>query len=313
MSRLQKFKSIIFTALFLTSNNLHAGAYYHFVGWLNAFVPGSGEILLGSPHLGVLEAASEIGTFYAGYKLSKKSPMTLDGVPEDIPQFNRKRSRSQVSIARPLFADWLQEFGIKEHFVNTYNVYRSAAKSDGGSSGIDQTSTNDLFLAPFKPAILKDPWVLIPLGLIAAYSTYDYLATLHDGVDRVPIFTPASNYLYSLTNLGIFPVGSAAPEEMFFHGFLQNEFYQLISTPFFSIPLTSVLFAFAHEPGDGRYTAAISGAYMGLLAHMNQGKLSPGIALHFWSVLILGIEEVLLMHKAQHSLPPTGFSIQITY
>src|SRR5207249_1655541 len=132
----------------------------------------------------------ETGTFLWGYHNSKKSPMTLDGVTEDMPSSSNYISTSHkkvvfcrhhvggnpnnpcdlwgatnlntaanlsfgdVSITKSLYADLLQELGIKYHFVNVYNAYREA-----GAPNTDKSSTLDLFLAPFKASNLSSPAV----------------------------------------------------------------------------------------------------------------------------------------------------------
>jgi len=240
--------------------------------------------------------------------------MTLDGVPEQVPQFNRQTPRSQSDISGPLYADMLQEFGIKYHFVNTFDSYREAAKLNGVTEGIDQTSTGDLFMAPFKADNWESPWVWIPIASVAAYVTYDYINTVNNGsLNRQAVLSPYSNYLYSVNYLGVQPFGSGAPEEMFFRGFLQHEFYDAVPSEWFSIPLTTALFTFAHAPGNGRFTAAVAGSYLGYLADRNHGKLSQGITVHFWGDLLLGLETVLLNQKAQRAISPGAFQVQINY
>jgi membrane protease YdiL (CAAX protease family) len=98
------------------------------------------------------------------------------------------------------------------------------------------------------------------------------------------------------------PFGSGAPEEMFFRGFLQNEFYHFIESPFFSVPMQAAAFSFAHE-SSGRIGAAISGLYLGTLAQHDHGRLNHTIALHFWSVVVLGVETALLTFNAQNDVP----------
>jgi hypothetical protein len=292
----------------------HSGPNYHLVGWLNTFVPGSGQVLLGNPWLGAFQFGAEVSTFTAGYEISARTPLTLDGVPEQVPQFNRLTPRSQSDISGPLYADMLQEFGIKYHFVNTFDSYREAAKMNGITEGIDQTSTGDLFIAPFKADNWSSPWVWIPIASVAAYVTYDYINTTNNGsLNRQAVLSPYSNYLYTVNYVGVQPFGSGAPEEMFFRGFLQHEFYSAVPSEFFSIPLTTALFTFAHAPGNGRFTAAVAGAYLGYLADRNDGKLSQGITVHFWGDLLLGLETVLLNQKAQRSIAPGAFQVQINY
>jgi membrane protease YdiL (CAAX protease family) len=286
---------------------------YHLVGWLNTFLPGSGQALLGDPLLGAEQLTAEVGTFAWGYSISKRSPMTLDGVPEAVPDYNRVLSKEETNINGPLWADMLQEFGIKYHFVNTFDSYREAAKLSGVTQNIDQTSDKDLFLAPFDNDTLSSPWVYLPIASVALYTIIDYITTVNGTLNRQANLSPVSNALYGVNYLGVQSIGSGAPEEMFFRGFLQNEFQDAVPSPFFYIPAQTALFAFAHAPGNGRISAAVAGAYLGLLADHEHGQLSKGIAVHFWGVVMLGIETVLITNKAEHSIPPTAFQIQINY
>jgi hypothetical protein len=286
---------------------------YHLVGWLNTVAPGSGEGLLGNEVEGLTQLSAEAGTFLWGYSISRRTPMTLDGVPEQVPEYNRVLSKQQQNINADIFADALQEFGIKYHFVNTFDAYREAAKRQGVTLGIDQTPTNDLFLAPFKSNILSDPWVWFPLMVVAGYAIEDYITTVNGTLNRQANLTATSNYMYAVNYLGVQSIGSGAPEEMFFRGFMQHEFEEAVPSPWFSIPATTALFAFAHAPGNGRYTAAAAGTYLGYLAHRENGQLSKGIAVHFWGVVILGIETVMLTQKAERALPPTAFQVQVNY
>src|ERR1700761_4577352 len=59
---------------------------YHLVGWFNAVVPGGGELLLGNYALAGAQFVGEVATFGVGSHLSKRSPLTIDGVPEALPQ-----------------------------------------------------------------------------------------------------------------------------------------------------------------------------------------------------------------------------------
>lgn len=312
------FRSLAATLLFVLIFQTHdscAAVNYHLVGWLNTFVPGSGEAVLGNPEYGLLQASLEVGSFGWGYSRSKRSTLTLDGTPEDLPKFDRKRARTRADLIIPLASAFTQEFGIKYHFVNTFLAYRSAATASGskGTEWIDSTSTQDLFTAPFRRDILSNPWVWISLSIVGGYTAFDTYSQLHGGATRLPAFTPASNAIYTASDIAMYPVGSAAPEEMFFRGFLQNEFRTAVPSPFFSVPAQAILFMFAHAPGDGRIPALVSGTYLGTLAHVHEGRLSPGIAVHFWSVAMLGIEDIILVHRGQHTLPPQGFSVQIQY
>jgi len=330
------FRSCVFGVCF-ASTLVSAEAFavsYHVVGWFNTVVPGGGQYLLGHPLLGATQTALEGGTFGAGYAMSRLAPMTLDGVPEDLQVetgstiFGRSRKQvctivngkktcetktvtsssvdldtHKVDNTKAGTADLLQEFGIKYHLVNVYNAYREAAGSTEIGQGIDSSSTKDLFLSPFRKKNLTNPWVFIPLTLLAGFTYRDYVMTARGGgITPLQPMTGFSNQLLAFNYQIAQPFGSGAPEEMFYRGFLQNEMYELVPSPFFSITMSTLAFAFSHS-APGRPTAAVAGAYLGYLAHRNHGELGPGITVHFWTVVFLGIETIAITSRAQGYMP----------
>ena len=302
---------------------------YHVVGWVNTFVPGGGQLLLGDYWSASSQALAEIGTFGLGYHLSARSPMTLDGVPEEIPSpkllGQRIQTRGQYCAAHPgasictrgspndllqitsfdnthqniqraLAADILQEIGIKYHMVNVFNAYREAAKGD---PNIDPTPTGELFLAPFRWSLIEDPAVYIPLGVSAAAIAVSYVATVKGGgVTPTAKFTGGSNRLYALTYGTVFPFGGAVPEEMFYRGFIQNEARGWVDSPFFAVPFSTALYTLSHSV-DEMPSAAVSGAWLGTIAYLNNGRLSRGIAYHFWANFLAGLMEIELLQRSQ--------------
>ena len=295
--------AILFTSLIL-AYNARAEPNYHLVGWLNAAVPGTGELLLGDPALAAAQAAAETGTFFWGYSMSAHAPLTIDGVPEIVPG----PSPTNVDLSRPLYGDMLQEFGMKYHMVNVYNAYRKA-----GAPGVDTATTLALFESPFNKEFLTDPWVWGGLAVSAAAIGIKYYVTEKKGVAPLSSLTPQSNALYGLTYGLVFPIGSGAPEEMFYRGFVQNELYQLVSSPYFSIPLSTLAYTFSHASGD-RPTAAITGIYLGYLAHQYKGHLGPGIAYHFWVDVMTGLLAIALLQRAEYqsiNSPPIAFQFNL--
>lgn len=286
---------------------------HHLVGWANALLPGSGQALLGNPGKGAMEATYEVSSFAIGYRLSNSEIFSLDGFAAPKP-LARLRSPGGISYEHELSGDLLQEFGLKAHMVNTFDSYRQAALQSGiAMEHIDQTSTLDLFKEPFQMPNLSNPWVYIPILTVFTTSVIDYLIQTSRALPPSPRFNPNSNALYAF-NYGLWqPFGSGAPEEMFYRGFLQNEFYEMVPSPFFAIPLSSLLFSLSHAPGEGRYSAAIAGGYLGYLSYRYQGKLGPGITVHFWSGVILGLETILLSQRGQRSTPPASFDLQINF
>ena len=314
---------------------------YHLVGWTNMFIPGGGEFIQGNLGRGSLEAILEFGTFYAGYRNSKRSPLSLDGVPEDLParnsgttpvfKFKRKCTTvkgkrvctdatdasgaaipADADISRSLYADWLQEFGLKLHFVDVFDTYRSAAGGRGSIAGqsIDKTDTSKLFLAPFYWENISSPWVYAAVAVSAAALVYNYNQVIRDGeLQTVGAINRRSRRQYELTYIGVFPTGSAAPEEMFYRGFLQHEFYSMVQSPVFSIGLSSTAYAFSHS-GDDRLSAGLTGLYLGLLTHLDKGKLSKAIAYHFWADVLAGLYQVAIVRKETSHGPMINLSLK---
>ncbi len=197
--------------------------------------------------------------------------------------------------------------------VNVFETYRSTLLARGGDlgQGIETKSTGDLFLEPFRGDQLSNPWVYVPLILVAGYTAYDYHSQIKDGLTPTQRLTSASNRFVAFNQTILYPIGSGAPEEMFYRGFVQNEAYYLTRSPWASVLISSLAFAFSHS-GDGRLPAGISGLYTGFLASHHDGKLGPGITLHFWSVFFLGVESYLLVKNSQAGGNSRPFGIQFS-
>ena len=218
-----------------------------------------------------------------------------------------------VDIKSALYADWLQEFGLKYHMVNVYNSFREAAGPNAsiGTQGIDQTSTNKLFLAPFQWKNLSDNWVYPALIFSGAALIYNYNSAIKNGeFTTIAALNKGSQRLYDFTYLGVFPTGSAAPEEMFYRGFFQYEMYGIEQSPFFSIALSSLAYSFSHSSAD-RLSAGLTGAYLGWLTHKDHGALSKAITYHFWADVFAGIYQITVVRKESGKVPL--FNFQFTF
>jgi hypothetical protein len=302
---------LLFASLLVCRQAL-ATPNYHLVGWSNTFLPGSGYTELGAYGQGAAQFTYEVGAFVGGYDLSDAAVFTLDGF-QAMPPSQRLKRNSEIGIENQLYGNILQEFAIKAHMVNTFEAYRLAAwRGDGLPSDIDEKPISELFLEPYDMKNITDPYVWIPTAGVLIYVLEDYFRTVSGTVGTVSRLTPYSNFLYGFNYGAWQPLGSGAPEEMFFRGFLQTEFMNWTHTPYLAIPMTTVLFAYSHAP-TGRLTAAVAGAYLGFLDYHYHGRLGPGITVHFWSDLFLGLETILLNSKGQQSTPPATFSMQIDY
>ncbi len=191
-----------------------AAPNYHLTGWFNLLVPGGGQLLLGDYGRAGVEAAVEVGAGYAGFRLSKRAPLTLDGVPEALPVFQgrRRRGASLVSIDQAVYADLLQEVGIKAHLVDVFTSYREAARRRGVTEHIDQSTEWNLFMDPFRVENLTNPWVYGAIGAVAISTVIDYFSAHNAGLPSTPRITPYSNFLYSVNYEIWQPIGSGAPE-----------------------------------------------------------------------------------------------------
>lgn len=338
---MRPYLTALLTLAFLFSKPSFA-VNYHLVGWFNTFVPGGGEILRGNILYGLFQGSVETSSFLIGYHWSSRTTMTLDGVPEDLPepsgssiasstsshqtcaQYEKIKGKlvctryttssssgattvaadgSNKDITKALRADFLQEIGIKYHMVNVFNAYRHEADGRRGTQRIDQTSTAALFAAPFRPSVLSDPAVFISIGVAAAAVGASYYVDMKKSTPPLAQVNRESNSLYAFTYSVFYPVGSAAPEEMFYRGFLQNEFYSAFRTPLVSIPLQAAAYAFSHSAPE-RLSAAVTGLWEGILTHANKGQLSPSIAFHFWANVFSGLYTIALFQKAQYHPDP---------
>lgn len=339
----------LLVALILLSSPHVSHANFHAVGWVNTFVPGGGRLMMGEYLEAGKEAALEIGTFSAGYAMSPTSSFTLDGTPIDYPSvgtytFTSKRRVSYCSkydsvrhiclqyrnrivattssaidyrkadASKPLTAALLQEFGLKYHIMNAFFSYRDQYNREGGDpgQGIDQRSALEMFKDPFRAEILTSPWVYIPIALTSAFVYYDFRSQLNQTQNAISPLTNSSKAYLAFDQMVMYPFGSAAPEETFYRGFVQNEFYYMVRSPYFAVPMSSLLFALSHSQ-DSWPSAFISGLYQGTLAYKNNGNLAYGNAVHFWGVVVLGIEAYVLTLNSQAKAPPVSLKFNFTY
>jgi hypothetical protein len=326
---------IVINLLFLEC----AYSNFHTVGWVNTFVPGGGRLMMGEYGEASKEAALEIGTFGIGYNMSPYSSLTLDGTPIDYPSvgtytFTSKKRQSycykydaklkrclqyrnrtvtttssaidysEKDASPALTAALLQEFGLKYHIMNVFFAYRDQYNIEGGDpgQGIDQRSAKEMFKDPFRWEVLSSTWVYLPIALTSAFVFYDYRDQLKQTQQAITPLNSRSKAYLAFNQMAMYPVGSAAPEEAFYRGFIQNEFYYMVRSPYFSVPMSSLVFALSHSQ-DGWPSAFVTGLYQGMLAYKNNGDLSYGNAIHFWGVVILGLESYLLTLSSQATAP----------
>jgi hypothetical protein len=306
-----------FFLIFLSFTCFEASASFHSVGWTSALIPGGGRFMMGEYSEGAKEAGVEIGTFASGYVMSPESSITLDGTPITYPSvtpYNFKSTRQHQhtggraqDASTPLTAALLQEFGIKYHMLNAFLSYRDQFNLEGGDpgQGIDQRSTKEMFKDPFRLEVLSSPWVYLPIIFTTSFVIMDYKSQIKSDLPSVARLKGSSKAYLAFDQTVVYPLGSAAPEETFYRGFVQNEFYYLVRSPYFSIPMSSMIFALSHSQ-ENWGSSFVTGLYQGMLAYKNNGDLSYGNAIHFWGVFVLGIEAYLLtVHPNSHSKAAT--------
>ena len=303
------------------------------VGWSNVLLPGAGRFFLGDTSRAALEFGGEFATFGAGYALkTRNAHFDLDGFTEndEVVSFatlrrcepggrGRRRRRcinsatpESESSSRQMKADLsaaLQEIGIKAHMTNVFLSYRTALERNGGTKsgqGIDLRPTRELFEDPFRTEVLESPWVWAPLATLLAFTVADATSGKHGSdIHSVPELNFGARASFTFNQVALYPVGSAAPEEMFYRGFVQNEVNRASGSDWVAVPASAAAFAFSHG-SEGRPLAAISGLYLGILAARAHGNLSQGIAVHYWSVLILGLGAVVSTLRKAGDAPPAA-------
>jgi len=276
-------------------------------------LPGLGSTLMGEPVMGLWQLGYESSTFVVGYSLAEKKGLSsLDGISDSFSVYRSSGQfrNLQSNIDKKMYSDIFLEFAIKAHLVNTFIAYRDAYREQGITADLDQHTPEEGMMIPFEKKYLEQEDVWIPLAVVFAAFTADYLTT---SVESIQPLTPSSNTLYAF-NYGIWqPLGSGYPEEVAYRGFLQHEFKNLTGSPLLSIIGETAAFSMSHEPGAGRYTAGVVGLYLGYLAHKYHGDLGPGSFVHFWGNLLMGVEGILLNSKFQRTTMPGAFTVQFNY
>jgi membrane protease YdiL (CAAX protease family) len=207
-----------------------------------------------------------------------------------------RASRSSV------YADTLGNPVLSTIFYSIYSSYR-----DAGGLGEDKKNETlaDISFSPFNPTILKNPLVFSPIlviALLAGYSNATY-----DGSN--PILVPKSvkqdgSLVGSAFVSGISP---AIGEEAFFRGYLNYTYIQRFG-PAAGLLSSGTMFMLAHEgnsdAASGRASRLFAGLYLGTIHYLSNYDIRPGVAVHFWYNLIIGLSE-LSHYKADHNYDKT--------
>lgn len=201
-------------------------------------------------------------------------------------------------------------------FYSIFDAYRDARvmRGDAGyEHPITRETLGTLASAPFRPKVLKSPWVWagVPAALAAGILvSYAVAPDEFSGEDRPSIFeVDRVNFLgksyapgagFALGELyfgGLFvPVGVG--EEALFRGVIQAELTERFG-PWYGLAIASTIFGAVHtfnftQPGADVSDAAVAvpfitivGSSLGL-AYMNTGyHLETSVAMHFWYDFLL--------------------------
>lgn len=196
-------------------------------------------------------------------------------------------------------------------FYSIFDAYRDARvmRADTGYKfKMTRESLGDLASAPFRPSVIKSPWVWagVPLalagGIAASYLIAPDELTAYRSiteVDKVNVlgrdFSPGKGFAAgSAFFAGLFvPVGVG--EEALFRGVIQTEMEERFGT-YGGLAVASAIFGavhylnFANDPATGAVVVpviAILGSSLGLAYIHTNHKLSTSVAMHFWYDFLL--------------------------
>jgi len=264
---------------------------------LSLLCPGCGQVYLHEPGKGAAMLAVTAGLVASGVLLLRDAgSVSLDG-----PSTSKKA---------PIGLD-LATAGQNLWFYSIFDAYRDARvlRGDVGYSfAITRERLPDLITAPFKPRVLKSPWVWagVPLALIAGIGV-SALAAGGDLSNSPSIFDVRQiNFLGHNYSRGTgFALGEGAfatlfgpvgvGEESLFRGLIQTEMEERFGTGW-GIATASAIFGTVHLVNFGQDpkealvavpTIAVIGSALGL-AYVHTGhKLETGVAMHFWYDFLL--------------------------
>jgi membrane protease YdiL (CAAX protease family) len=264
---------------------------------LSLLCPGCGQMYLHEGGEGAAMLATTALLIGGGaIALHDAGTVTLDG--------------ASSSRAAPIGLD-LVEAGQNMWFYSIFDAYRDARvlRGDAGYKfAITRERLPDLASAPFRPSVLKSPWVWagVPIALLAGIGV-SALASSGDFTGNPSIFdVPRVNFFGHLFSRGagfglgegyyatLFgPVGVG--EESLFRGLIQTELEERFGTAG-GIAIASAIFGTVHlvnfgsDPKQALYavpTIAVLGSSLGLAYAHTGHKLSTSVAMHFWYDFLL--------------------------
>ncbi len=258
---------------------------------LSLLCPGCGQIYRGNTSEGVAQLGASLALLGASVALLSGEELNLDG--------SATSRKVPIGIVTAIAGQNLWFYSI----FDAYRDARIARGEEGYSHPITRESLADLAAAPFKPSVLKSPWVWagVPLalggGILASYLVArDEIADARSigEVDRVNFLGyRMSRPLGFAAGVGYFatlftPVGVG--EEALFRGLIQTELEERFGT-WGGLAVSSAIFGAVHfanffnDPGAGAIAVpviSVLGSSLGLAYIRTGHKLSTSVAMHFW-------------------------------
>ncbi len=264
---------------------------------LSLLCPGCGQIYLRESGEGAALLASSVALIGSGiFLLRDAGSVSLDG--------------ASTTRSAPIGL-WLATVGQNAWFYSIFDAYRDARvlRGDVGYRfSITRETLPELVSAPFRPSVLKSPWVWagVPIALAAGLGI-SALASEGDLSGNPSIFdVPRVNFLgHNFSRGGGFALGEAyyaglfgtvgVGEESLFRGLIQTELEERFGTAG-GIAIASAIFGTVHlvnfgsDPKQALYavpTIAVLGSSLGL-AYVHTGhRLETSVAMHFWYDFLL--------------------------
>ena len=264
---------------------------------LSLLCPGCGQIYLRETGEGVALLGTSAALIGSGiFLLRDAGSVSLDG--------------ASTTRSAPIGL-WLATVGQNAWFYSIFDAYRDARvlRGDAGYKfAITRERLPDLVSAPFRPSVLKSPWVWagVPIALAAGLGV-SAIASSGDLTGNPSIFDVSRvNFLgHNFSRGGGFALGEAyygglfgtvgVGEESLFRGLIQTELEERFGTAG-GIAMASAIFGAVHlvnfgqDPKQALYavpTIAVLGSSLGL-AYVHTGhKLETSVAMHFWYDFLL--------------------------
>jgi len=263
---------------------------------LSLLCPGCGQLYLGEP-----EGGAYLGTAAA---LIGSSVLLLRG--QGQVSLDEPAPSVRVPVAIPLLMAAQNLW-----FYSIFDAYRDTRVLRGDTGyrhAISRESLPHLASAPFRPGVLKRPWVWggVPLALGAGIAV-SYLASRDDGVQRPTIFDVRKvNVLgHDFARGPGFAAGAAyyaalfvpvgVGEEALFRGLIQTELEERLGT-WGGLATASAIFGAVHffnfleDPRSAAVAVpviTVLGSSLGLAYIRTGHKLETSVAMHFWYDFLL--------------------------